>query len=256
MSTSPLLDSALAETGWLRRLARSLVKDAHRAEDAVQATLATALERREGRRSPRAWLAAILRNELRQERRARCRRAFHERRAVRVGSAPSAHDVNERLELQRLLLEALRALEEPYRSALVARFFDGLPPRAIARRDNLPVKTVNTHLERGLAKLRRRLDGKFGGERGAWLQAFLPLAAPAGVPGSVRRRAATTGRKPSQRPRTMRPWRRPGSGSSCIPGPRRAAWTSSATAACGSVDACRARTAAPSRRSRSAAGES
>lgn len=195
MTTGPLLDSALAEAGWLRRLARSLVKDAHRADDAVQATLASALEQRKEQRPPRAWLAAILRNELRQERRARGRRAFHERRALRMGSAPSAHDVNERLELQRLLLEALRALEEPYRSTLVARFFDGLPPRAIARRDGVPVKTVNTHLERGLAKLRQRLDGKFGGERGAWLQAFLPLAAPAGVPWSFLREGLSMGAK-------------------------------------------------------------
>ncbi len=176
----PLLDAALAETGWLRALARSLVEDTQRAEDAVQASLTRALERRPERRSLRAWLAAVLRNELRQDERARGRRTFHEQRAARTDMAPSAAAVNERLELQRLLLEAVRALEEPTRATLVARFFDNLPPRAIARRDGVPVKTVDTRLARGLALLRARLDAEFGGQRGAWLRALAPFA---GAPG-------------------------------------------------------------------------
>lgn len=180
MGSDPLLDSALAEAGWLRQLARSLVRDSQRAEDAVQDTLAKALERRPERASLRAWLATVLRNGLRQEARSRARREFHERRTLRQGSTPSAQDVNARLELQRLLLDAVRTLEEPYRSAIVARFFDGLAPRAIARREGVPVRTVNTRLERGLAKLRGRLDGKFGGERGTWLQALAPFAVAPG----------------------------------------------------------------------------
>ena len=191
----PLFDSALAEAGWLRRLARSLVRDTHRADDAVQETLATTLGER-GRRSPRAWLAKVLRNELRQDSRARSRRAFHEQRAARGGSAPSAHEVNERLELQRRLLAAVSALEEPYRATLVARFFDELPPRAIARRDGVPVRTVNTRLERGLAKLRARLDGEYGGGRTEWLQALAPFAGGgAGLPWSALGKGASMGTK-------------------------------------------------------------
>ncbi|MSR61631.1 MAG: sigma-70 family RNA polymerase sigma factor [Planctomycetes bacterium] len=178
MGTSdPLIDSALQEAGWLRRLARSLVKDAGRAEDALQETWVAALEHaEEPRSSPRGWLSITLRNKLRQEARARGRRAAHEQRVELARSEPSAHDVSERLEVQALLLEAVRGLEEPYRATIVARFFDGLPPRAIARRDGVPVRTVNTRLERGLAQLRARLDGRFGGERSAWLAALLPFA--------------------------------------------------------------------------------
>ena len=173
----PVLDSALQEAGWLGRLARSLVKHDDRAEDAVQDTLVAALERRgEAPSSPRAWLGAILRNKLRQSARARGRREVHEQRVERPHSVPSAHDVNERLEVQALLLEAVRGLEEPYRSTIVARFFDGLPPREIARRHGLPVRTVNTRLERGLAQLRARLDGRFGGDRATWLRVVLPFA--------------------------------------------------------------------------------
>jgi RNA polymerase sigma-70 factor (ECF subfamily) len=175
----PVIDLALQEADWLGRLARSLVRDANRAEDAVQETLVVALERPwETRSSPHGWLGAILRNKLRQAERARGRRETHEKRLELARSTPSAHDVNERLEVQSLLLEAVRGLEEPYRSTIVARFFDGLPPREVARREGVAVRTVNTRLERGLAQLRARLDGKFGGDRSAWLQVLSPFSGP------------------------------------------------------------------------------
>ncbi len=177
----PAIESLLEQSGWLQRLARSLVRDAHHAEDAVQETLVTALERPgEARSSLRGWLGTILRNRVRQEERARVRREDRERRARHTSPAPATGQVSERLELQALLLEAVRSLEEPYRSAVVRRFFDGLAPRAIAKREGVPVKTVNTRLDRGLAKLRARLDGKFGGDRSAWLQGLLPFAGSAG----------------------------------------------------------------------------
>ena len=45
----------------------------------------------------------------------------------------------------------------------------------MAARLGVPVKTVHTRLERGLAKLRARLDQRFNGDRGAWLRAFAPF---------------------------------------------------------------------------------
>lgn len=172
----PTIETVLAEADWLRRLARSLTRDAHRAEDCAQETLAAALEREPPAR-PRAWLARVLRNRLRQDARARARRERHEAAVLPGEPAPSAHDLCARLELQRLVLEAVQALEEPYRATLVARFLDGLPPRAIARRQGVPVKTVGTRIERGLARLRARLDGRCGG-RERWVQALLPFAGP------------------------------------------------------------------------------
>jgi len=176
MAGEPTIEAVLAEADWLRRLARSLTRDAHRAEDCAQETLAAALEREPPAR-PRAWLARVLRNRLRQDARARARRERHEGAVPAGEPAPSAHDLSARLELQRLVLEAVQALEEPYRATLVARFLDGLPPRAIARRQGVPVKTVGTRIERGLARLRARLDGRCGG-RERWVQALLPFAGP------------------------------------------------------------------------------
>lgn len=180
----PAFETLLEHSGWLRQLARSLVRDGHRAEDAVQETLLEAFEQRgQAFASPRGWLGAVLRNRLRAERRSRVRRGQRERLAEEDSADRSAarharsapDEVLEHLELQSLVLEAVRGLEEPYRTAIVRRYFEGLPPRVIAAREGLPVKTVNTHLERGLQKLRARLDARFG-DRRAWLEALLPLA--------------------------------------------------------------------------------
>ena len=46
---------------------------------------------------------------------------------------------------------------EPYRSALLLRFFEALPPRRIAERLALAVETVRTRLKRGLEQVRARL---------------------------------------------------------------------------------------------------
>ena len=49
-----------------------------------------------------------------------------------------------RLELQRNVVEAVLALDEPYRGVIVHRYFDGLSIKAIARRLGVPVETVRT----------------------------------------------------------------------------------------------------------------
>src|SRR5262249_47014883 len=69
------------------------------------------------------------------------------------------------------------ALEEPYRSTLLARYFDELPPTEIARALDVSVETVKTRLKRGLAQLRERLDSIR--PEGTTLEAgLLPLCSP------------------------------------------------------------------------------
>jgi hypothetical protein len=89
---------------------------------------------------------------------------------------PSTAEILAREESRARVVEALRALEEPYRSTLLLRYFEDLPPRAIARREGVPVETVRTRIKRGLECLRARLDREYGGDRGAWGAALLPLA--------------------------------------------------------------------------------
>ena len=71
-------EALLADSDWLRALARRLVGDVQRSEDAVQDTLLTALGRADTSPPSRGWLAAVLRNVVRQRGRSDVRRADRE----------------------------------------------------------------------------------------------------------------------------------------------------------------------------------
>ncbi|NOT30298.1 MAG: sigma-70 family RNA polymerase sigma factor, partial [Planctomycetes bacterium] len=165
----------LEQVSWIRRLARELVADRELAEDLVQETCVVALAhapREPGRL--RQWLAQVLRNALRQHARAQGRRSAREaavaHAALENGALEPAAELVERALLQRELVTAVLELDEPYRSAVLLRYFDELPPRAIAERTGTPLATVQSRLQRALAKLRARLDQR---ER-AWAALFLP----------------------------------------------------------------------------------
>ena len=173
----------LEHTRFLRVLARSLVTDPHRAEDLVQDTWLTALERPpEDRGTMRAWLARVLQNRaynvLSRER----ARPAREDVAEQERPARSAGPVEVQLDLQATIVRALKELREPYRSTLYQRYYLERGPIEIARHDGVPVKTVKTRLRRGLDSLRERLDREHGGDRSAWCALLLPFAFPEGLP--------------------------------------------------------------------------
>ena len=167
-------EALLQESAWLHGLARRLVSDPGLAADAAQETLLAAHAKQPG--ATRRWLASVLRNALRQGHRARLRRRDHEALAA-LGEVDvrSAADTVARLDAQRLVVDAVRALDEPYRTTITLRFLESLPPREVARRTGVPVKTVHTRVERGLDRLRERLDASFEG-RPAWIAALVPIA--------------------------------------------------------------------------------
>ncbi|HKD99854.1 MAG TPA: sigma-70 family RNA polymerase sigma factor [Planctomycetota bacterium] len=184
MHTQPLdLDALLAHDGFVRSLARRLL-DEDAAEDAVQQTWLAALTARVAPTSLRAWLATVVRNEARDRVRAEASRAERERAHPRMDATPPVDAMLERESARRAVVDAVSALEEPYRTTLVLRYFDGLPPRAIARRTGEPVETIRTRIKRGLATLRARLDARHGG-RAAWAAWLLPLAEAPSAAGSV-----------------------------------------------------------------------
>jgi len=179
MSVPPPIDSEklLEQTAWIRALARSLVADPHLAEDLAQDTCVAALERPPAdSRNLRGWLAAVLRNLHLQSVRTQTRRLEREERAARGDAQLGALDVLERAALHRELYEAVMALSEPNRTAILLRFFDGLPQRKIASQLGVPVATVHSRVQRGLAELRGRLARPRGGDSRAWVLALLPLA--------------------------------------------------------------------------------
>lgn len=172
----------LAEAGFVHRLARALVRRADLASDVAQDVLVAALQQPGPVQQPRAWLAAITRRLAAKAKRAERQRAAREAMAAPPPAGDAERRTAERLQLQQRLCEAVFALPEPYRTTVTLRFFDDLPPRAIARRMSVGSDVVRQRLHRGLTMLRERLDGEFG-DRGNWARAFAALGLmPAGSP--------------------------------------------------------------------------
>jgi RNA polymerase sigma-70 factor (ECF subfamily) len=171
--TQPTIEDLLHHASCLRELARSLLPDEHAAEDLVQDTWVAALQ---GPPQNAANLAAWLRTVAsrlfyKRQRREGARRtegvAGSELLAIEAGAEGRARLWSE-------LSNAVLELREPYRSVVVQRFYENLPPREIARRTATPLNTVNSQLKRGLAQLRQRLERDGGKER--WVPALIYLA--------------------------------------------------------------------------------
>jgi len=168
----------LSQQAWLRNLAATLVRDQAERDDLVQEAWLAALRTPglEGKRDLRQWLGAVLRNRWRSERRSDARRRAREHGRAELELVPAAADLVERAELQGVLVRAVLALEEPYRSTVLQRYFGERTCRAIARAEGVPEGTVRSRLKRALDQLRAELDRSSGGERRAWVLALVPLA--------------------------------------------------------------------------------
>jgi RNA polymerase sigma-70 factor (ECF subfamily) len=175
-------DELLRHAAWLRALARTLVGEAD-ADDVVQETWVAAVARRPSAvHSLRAWLGAVARNVVRQSARAAVRRREREAVAARRDDAPSTDEVVARAARMRELVERVLALDEPYRSTILPRFFEGVKPQEIARRVGASEEAVRQRLKRGLDRLREQLDAEHGGERERWIAGLAPLTVVHGAP--------------------------------------------------------------------------
>src|SRR5262245_47406018 len=166
----------LAETAWLGRLARELVPAAER-DDLVQDVLLTALRRGDLPQRPRTWLATVLRNRAARRRARQHSRQQREHAVARPeADAPPAADAAIAFASHRAVVNAVEALDEPYRTAVLLRFWEGLPPREVARCTDVPVETARTRIKRGVERLRQVLDERAGNRR-AWLVPLLQIDA-------------------------------------------------------------------------------
>ncbi|HEX6883735.1 MAG TPA: RNA polymerase sigma factor, partial [Planctomycetota bacterium] len=169
------LEELLTHAGWVRRVATALVRDPGAADDLAQEVWLRALEKRpEGLANPRAWLASVARSLAATGARGRTRRRRREEAAARREGLPAADEVLAEAEREREVAALVLALEEPYRSVVLLRYYRDLPPRRIAEELGRPVATVKVQLQRGLAQLRTKLDRRHGG-REAWGALLLPL---------------------------------------------------------------------------------
>lgn len=158
----------------VRALARSLVGDANSADDVVQDACLAALTRPPTGGTPRrAWFIGVVRNLARTTRRRTARRERRERAAARAEVVSPAAQAAEEIETHQRLVAAVAALSDPYRAAVVMRYFDGIAVREIAARHGVPAATASTWIHRGLATLRARLAR----EDDDWRAALLPVLA-------------------------------------------------------------------------------
>ena len=181
-------DALLQHADFTRSLARHLLRDPSDADDAAQETWRVAIERPprpEG--SARGWFATVLRNTIRQSRRSSSRRERRERGGARPERLPSTLDSVVREETLQRVVSAVRALAEPYRTTILLRYYEDLPPRVIAVRMGAPVETVKSRLKRARMQLRRQLESRDG----AWRFALAPLVGGDALSGTTA--AATMG---------------------------------------------------------------
>jgi RNA polymerase sigma-70 factor (ECF subfamily) len=162
-------EGLLEHQAFLRRLARSLVADPHAAEDLAQDAAVIALERPpQGSGSLRGWLARVMRNRAIDTARSESSRQVREQ--LTPPRLPrTTQETEEQLQVQRRVFEAVAALGEPYRTAILLRYYHELGPTEIAAQLGVPVSTVKSRLARALAQLREQLDDTQPESGRAWM---------------------------------------------------------------------------------------
>jgi len=169
-------EDLLRNARWVEALARRLLRgDAHLAEDVVQQTWVAALENPPQQRGAlRGWLRTTVRNLAHHARRSESRRTAREARVARSEvDGAGLDDTVVRFERQQFVGRILLELDEPYRTSILLRFYEGLDYEAIGRRTGVPPGTARVRVHRALGQLRERLDGETKGSLSAWLA---PLA--------------------------------------------------------------------------------
>jgi RNA polymerase sigma factor (sigma-70 family) len=155
-------DELLAQLGWVRALAGSLVHDPHAADDVLQRVCLLALEKPPARVTHgaglRAWLASATRTLAAHSARSASRRRRREHVFARPEALPSTADTVERRERLTRLVEAVTSLQEPDFSTIVERYFDGLTTAEMVARHGLTEAAVRKRITRAKQRLRARLE--------------------------------------------------------------------------------------------------
>jgi len=150
----------------LARTAYFLAGDRHLAEDLVQTALAETYVRWTSIDDP----AAYARRALVSANAAWWRRRSASEVPVRTTPDVPGPDDTAAVAEREPIVAALRELPARQRTALVLRFYDDLSEADTAAAMNCSVGTVKRHTARGLARLRRLVDGETAGIRVAGVE--------------------------------------------------------------------------------------
>jgi len=171
----------LDELEGLRALARSLVHGDAEADDLLQDTAVAAITHppaADGAMRP--WLATVLRNRWRMNRRADARRLAREDVVAGLAERGEERGVEASIDRARVLEQlssALVALDEPFRVVVIRRYLDGQTAAEISRALGIPAGTVRWRLKTGLARLRAALDDTTP----RWQRALVPFTVGKGA---------------------------------------------------------------------------
>ncbi len=175
-SDQPLSRVLEENATFVHSLARALVGDIHAANDLAQETWLTALAcPPRHTTNVRSWLGTVVERLASRSRRATSRRLVREITAARPESEGSGSDELAWREVLRRVTTAVLTLEEPYQETVLLRYYEGLNASEIATRTGVQAGTVRVRLKRALDSLRTSLDKHSGGDRQAWMRAFVPL---------------------------------------------------------------------------------
>jgi RNA polymerase sigma-70 factor (ECF subfamily) len=172
----PSAEELLQDIAWLKSLATMLANDRDDADDLVQEAWIAAWRRQpDATRPMRAWLTKVVRDlagmKHRSDRRRAARHALTD--DAQVPAAPD--ELLAQLRLQRVLVELVIELDEPYRSTIIGRFVEGRTSASIAQALGIPAGTVRKRLHEALSRLRAGLDAN-AGDRKRWAPAVLAFA--------------------------------------------------------------------------------
>lgn len=160
------------ELPWLQALARKLARED--GDDLAQDTWIRAREHAPVRGDRlRPWLARVLRNNQRMQRRSARARERREQNVPQREPAMTAESIVAANQLYALLDELLEELDDEDRALIEARFFEGRSSVEIATKHGLPAATVRTRLRRTLLRLRSQLDERCGGRK-EWAALAVP----------------------------------------------------------------------------------
>ncbi len=154
------VEELLQEDGWLRGLVLGLVRG-DEVEDVLQQTRLAALEH-PPRQVVRAWLAKVAQNLALRRMRDEGRRRKHEQSAARPEALPSTEETVQRMASQRMVTSAVSSLREPYRTAVILRWYHGFSHAEIAARLGISEDNARQRCSRGLAQLRSQMHAELG----------------------------------------------------------------------------------------------